>query len=207
MTLGSGERLGVRSVFCNENEGAEGGSYETKERERIWAFPTSRLRHEHGGWWWVCARSIVPPIRDEHGHPLQSRVAHPLSTRISLPRRAGSAGCRRGALHCHLTSREQLWMSNLPTVCTNSQSVRHHCDTNRDLQRWVQDNCDSLVVAYRFPFVLRRLVDRVSRCSDPRWLRFTLTSTGLLWLRPISDSTYFQSLPRVLKRSSRSVVV
>jgi hypothetical protein len=34
-------------------------------------------------------------------------------------------------------------------------SVRHHCDTNRHLQRWVEDNRDSLVVADRFSFTLR----------------------------------------------------
>lgn len=65
------------------------------------------------------ARSFLP-LANEHGHPLQPRVAHPLFTCISVPGRAGSSGHWRGALHCRLTSREPLSMSNFATVCTNS---------------------------------------------------------------------------------------
>lgn len=40
--------LSARPVFCNEDKGAEGSSYETEEHEWIWAFPTSRRRRHTG---------------------------------------------------------------------------------------------------------------------------------------------------------------
>ena len=125
----------------------------------------------YGDWWqarykWSIVRSELPSWTREHGHPLQSRVARPLFTRLSHTGRAGSPCNRWGALRRHLTGGESVLLSEETLRgSTCARSARHHRDANRDVQRGMQDNRDSLVIADRFSFALRRLVIGVSLCN------------------------------------------
>ena len=158
-------------MFCNEDEGAKGGDYETEEHERIWAFLTSRRWHTGvvGSVDRTSHRLTSMDIRYNHGSLIHClRASHSRDAPDLL-----AIGGEHSVAVLQVVSHFKCRISQQYDKFTGS--VRDHCDANRDLQPWVQDNCDSLVVAHRFSFVLRRLVDRVSRSTDLRWLGFTLT--------------------------------
>jgi len=156
------------------------------------------------------SRSFYPSV-NEHGHPLQPRLAHPLFTRLSLPRRVGSPGCRGRALCCRLTSREPLRTLDFATVSTNSPD---QLDTVATQVATFNVGSRITAIAWSSRTVSPSLSDDWSIESVETGISGGLDSSshrsrgiGWLWRRPTLESTCSQSLPLVLRRFSRSAAV